>query len=499
MQQINFLNCDLAKLKAEINLNSAWNDPNIAPSIQNRIYKMGKFLGRHGDEKLYYGELDGIVYGFMETKDPNTYKWEKEPETYVPTTEEPAGDITIPPTLEDVNNDLVVYIMDGDTKVYYFATYDKIVSQYIGGLGIDINAIMNSTNCFSTEEIILTNLIAEEDLGEFATDELANAELTNFKNGLPTEDVMNGAVAKASYTVQGTYKVKYYKFNSTWGDGEGSDFKAYVPEIGEIFQDTVNIEPSVPETYFWQEYSGEAPEDFDVTDYIGTFTSSEDLIQAQATYMAEHLPTAAGLYLKMEYTLNGEEDYDIGLSEIDNPGEEGTKFYQYGTYSLSAIFKEKPDKWIPSSYVRTAPTSLVRCAVLPDGYTGEKIKSYPENAEPNQTFDQWLFEINRTHDWGNKTSGYYERVISNNPEKKEYYVITTNGPIRPTDTITVEFILSKELYSKYAEDAIVNIDGREYTIDILDNPMNFYMNRDHRISIKWAGDIIETFTFIAIR
>ena len=43
------------------------------------------------------------------------------------------------------------------------------------------------------------------------------------------------------------------------------------------------------------------------------------------------------------------------------------------------------------------------------------------------------------------------------------------------------------------------IDGREYTSGIAETQITFYMNRDHRISILWGENIVETLLIVANR
>ena len=75
------------------------------------------------------------------------------------------------------------------------------------------------------------------------------------------------------------------------------------------------------------------------------------------------------------------------------------------------------------------------------------------------------------------------------------------GELKPSDTIEVTITPSADLLAIYPENTvIVSIDGKEYTPGVLSNPITFYMNRDHRVSINWkTNEVVETFRIIARR
>lgn len=76
---------------------------------------------------------------------------------------------------------------------------------------------------------------------------------------------------------------------------------------------------------------------------------------------------------------------------------------------------------------------------------------------------------------------------------------TYTGELVSSDTITVTITPSNDLKTLYSQ-ALVSIDGKEYTLGVLANPITFHMNRDHRISINWVwNELVETFRIIARR
>ena len=85
----------------------------------------------------------------------------------------------------------------------------------------------------------------------------------------------------------------------------------------------------------------------------------------------------------------------------------------------------------------------------------------------------------------------------------KYYTCMTYGAadlnnLKSTDIVKINIELNETMAAKYPTPNIV-IDGREYTSGIAGTDIVLYMNRDHRISILWTADIVETFLVIANR
>jgi len=76
---------------------------------------------------------------------------------------------------------------------------------------------------------------------------------------------------------------------------------------------------------------------------------------------------------------------------------------------------------------------------------------------------------------------------------------TYTGELVSSDTITATITPSKELKTLHSQ-ALVSIDGKEYTLGVLANSITLHMNRDHRISINWIhNELVETFLIVAKR
>jgi len=70
------------------------------------------------------------------------------------------------------------------------------------------------------------------------------------------------------------------------------------------------------------------------------------------------------------------------------------------------------------------------------------------------------------------------------------------GEFGVMSTVTVNLTPSSELKEEYPF-AIVKIDGKEFDLAKLENPIEFNMMNNHRISIEWVpGLLVETFRVI---
>jgi hypothetical protein len=100
---------------------------------------------------------------------------------------------------------------------------------------------------------------------------------------------------------------------------------------------------------------------------------------------------------------------------------------------------------------------------------------------------------------------YYKcTTITNTPNAVSTIVITKGGEtytgeLVSSDTITATITASSDLAALHPQ-ALVSIDGKEYTLGVLANPITLHMNRDHRISINWIhNELVETFLIVAKR
>ena len=87
-------------------------------------------------------------------------------------------------------------------------------------------------------------------------------------------------------------------------------------------------------------------------------------------------------------------------------------------------------------------------------------------------------------------------VDAEDPEKT-YSKIEANKYGYAEGVVKVQITVSEQLAESYPA-AIVNIDGKFYDLNYLENPIEFYMNKNHRISIDWSDGLIETFRVVML-
>lgn len=98
--------------------------------------------------------------------------------------------------------------------------------------------------------------------------------------------------------------------------------------------------------------------------------------------------------------------------------------------------------------------------------------------------------------------GKYYTITEDNVDK--YYVGVAYGAadvnnLKSSDSVKVVITLNPTMIQTVNAKPNIVIDGREYTSGIAGTDIIFYMNRDHRISILWSADIVETYLVIANR
>lgn len=87
--------------------------------------------------------------------------------------------------------------------------------------------------------------------------------------------------------------------------------------------------------------------------------------------------------------------------------------------------------------------------------------------------------------------------ISLSPEY-ENYEANKWGVTKLMEELEITITPNATLKSTYP-DALVRIDGKEYDLAILDSPVKLLMSKDHRISIVWAPNLVETFRIITLK
>ena len=133
---------------------------------------------------------------------------------------------------------------------------------------------------------------------------------------------------------------------------------------------------------------------------------------------------------------------------------------------------------------------------------GTKELSEPiENPTPEQV--EGATKIKNTSadlsNFSNDDIVYTEEKTTSEVEITDPYEYNKYGNLKPFDVISVTIEPNSTLVGKFPN-AIVVIDGKDYDLKYLNNPITFYMDRDHKISIKWIwGSCVETFRIICNR
>ncbi|MBP3732583.1 MAG: hypothetical protein J6I84_04980 [Bacilli bacterium] len=98
---------------------------------------------------------------------------------------------------------------------------------------------------------------------------------------------------------------------------------------------------------------------------------------------------------------------------------------------------------------------------------------------------------------GNDLEASEIKIVDLEDPEKTYDVIEVNkyGLTEDKEVVKVTITASAGLKAQYPE-AIVNVDGKLHDIAFLDSPIEFYMDKNHRVSIEWADGLKETFRVI---
>jgi hypothetical protein len=89
-------------------------------------------------------------------------------------------------------------------------------------------------------------------------------------------------------------------------------------------------------------------------------------------------------------------------------------------------------------------------------------------------------------------------IIDAEDPEKTYTKIEANKYGYAEGVVKVQITVSEQLKEAYPA-AIVNIDGKEYDLAKLNEPIDFYMNKNHRISIFWnVSELVETFRVVML-
>ena len=88
-------------------------------------------------------------------------------------------------------------------------------------------------------------------------------------------------------------------------------------------------------------------------------------------------------------------------------------------------------------------------------------------------------------------------IVDAEDSEKTYSKIEANKYGYAEGVVKVRITVSEQLAEAYPA-AIVNIDGKSYDLNYLKNPIEFYMDKNHRISIDWSEGLIETFRVVML-
>ncbi len=82
----------------------------------------------------------------------------------------------------------------------------------------------------------------------------------------------------------------------------------------------------------------------------------------------------------------------------------------------------------------------------------------------------------------------------------EYPMYEANkiGLTKDMESVEVTIVPNENLVSKFPN-AQVRIDYKYYDLGILNNPIKLHMDKDHKISIIWSSEIVESFRIIKIK
>ena len=104
---------------------------------------------------------------------------------------------------------------------------------------------------------------------------------------------------------------------------------------------------------------------------------------------------------------------------------------------------------------------------------------------------------------GDDESTWYEfdkehSAASISPEYPAYDV-NKIGLTKDREVVKVTIVPNKELVKEFPN-AQVRIDYKYYDLGILNNPVELYMDKDHKISIIWSpAELVESFRVIKIK
>lgn len=151
--------------------------------------------------------------------------------------------------------------------------------------------------------------------------------------------------------------------------------------------------------------------------------------------------------------------------------------------------------------------------IIPSIYYQAYSASAAWNSDDESTYKVWIENPTETPEVMAGPKDEIDLILSDNSATnpgdegaenvKELELVGANklGFARPGDVAVFEITPSASLASTYAESVNVIIDGKEYSgLAILSNPLNFHMDKDHKVVIDWLhGEISESFRIVVNR
>lgn len=176
--------------------------------------------------------------------------------------------------------------------------------------------------------------------------------------------------------------------------------------------------------------------------------------------------------------------------------EETVNSIVYQVYSMGAFRGAYGDEEINYGFnpgTRTTYTWGVKSGFSPvSGVTYREVTSAPTITTAGEEGEIVVLK-------GNPDVYYECTKVTVTPNSRTTLTLDPATELKSSDTVVATFTVSEDLAALYPK-AIVSIDGKEYTLGVLDSPITFYMNRDHRVSINWIwNELVETFRIIARR
>jgi len=192
-----------------------------------------------------------------------------------------------------------------------------------------------------------------------------------------------------------------------------------------------------------------------------------------------------------EEHLNGKEDWEVGdifrLETEETVTTITTEYFQYDGSNWETLGE---------TYEGT---------ILAEYTDDENWQTTVQSHDPLPE-DGSVVKINTTTETTETVYTYYEYADPGqvNTASTCEFIEPGEGDVYGPNKYKVQINVSKDLASRFPKtryfQPLVTIDGKEYALEVLDGPITFYTNRDHRISIMWEpGKVVESFLFTVNR